>query len=119
MKVGPIFTQSISVGCLAVGSLLVLALPGDISAPTKKKDDEDSTPSPPYKPSSIAKQASLIIQRLFRNNVQLGFLLFSLLFTMVGAYESAIRLQYSTDRYGYTWGEVCFLPLQICSALFS
>ena len=111
MIVGPIFTQSISVGCLAVGSLLVLALPGDISAPTKKKDDEDSTPSPPYKPSSIAKQASLIIQ--------LGFLLFSLLFTMVGAYESAIRLQYSTDRYGYTWGEVCFLPLQICSALFS
>jgi hypothetical protein len=107
MKIGPKFTQSLAVGCLAVGTLLVLALPGDISTP-KKKDDEDGTPSSLYKPSSIAKYASLI-RRLFRNNVQLGFLMFSLLFTMVGSYESVIRLQYSTDRYGYTWGEVCFL----------
>ncbi len=106
MKVGPVFTQCIAIGCLAFGNVLVLALPGDISTPKKTGGDNDVAAAGLSRPAAILKQASSSLRRLFRNNVQLGLLLFSLLFTMIGAHENNIRLQYSVKRYGFTWGEV-------------
>lgn len=111
MKVGPVFTQSIAVAALVGALLLVLALPGDISTPHKKDEHRDGTEAEAeaeatQDSSGILNHAAMVVKRLFRDNVQLGLLLFSLLFTMIGAHESIIRLQYSTKRYGYTWGEV-------------
>ncbi|KAK3187282.1 hypothetical protein K4F52_003913 [Lecanicillium sp. MT-2017a] len=104
MKRGPVLTHCLAIGCLAFGNLLAMALPGDISTPKKKVDGGGARSILPRLRAAV-KQAADGLRRMFRGNVRLALLLVSLWFTMIGAHENIIRLQYSVRRYGFTWGE--------------
>ena len=109
MKNGPIVTQVVGLCLMALALLLTFALPD-----VRKRNDEETdsgnrdTTSASFQLSvaSIASTAGLIFRDLFWNNLLLGFLLASQLLTTIGGQEVAIRLQYVTRRYGWTWGEV-------------
>ena len=114
---GPVLTQGLGVAGLALSFVFSLALPNiKIS---KKAKQEESAATESTMPESLstssrirqhisdyAKQASHMFRTLFWNNIQVGMLLGSIVFVTLGVWETAIRLQYATKRYGWSWGEV-------------
>jgi hypothetical protein len=62
-------------------------------------------PSSSASPWTASKRILLAVKELFAHSFHLGMLLVSLIFTVIGHLENIIRLQYSTKRYGWSYGK--------------
>jgi len=110
MERGPIFTNCIGTATLTFGGLLCLALPKSVGKMPVKPDSQDEEPlSAIAKSITAVKQVAGAVKTLFRDNIYLGMLLISLIFTTIGHLESIVRLQYATKRYDWSWSKVKFI----------
>ncbi|KAJ6781210.1 hypothetical protein PWT90_10566 [Aphanocladium album] len=107
MSIGPVFAQTL--GCIgfAAETLLAFTLPRGLATgePVQPADSEASGWEAIRHGFSGIKDGVMGFGKLFSRNRQLGLLLFSLIISTIGARQSAIRQQYVTHRYGWSWGK--------------
>lgn len=114
----------LGMACLFVSVLIALAFP-ETRVPSVAETEEPSNDESERSDGSVSsntiktrvlwtriydilelKQMAILVKYFFWENKRIGLLLFSLIFTTLGNYASIILMQYTTKRFGWTWGKV-------------
>lgn len=116
-RLGPVWTQSIGVGMIAMMIVLGFAMPHNTPPSVAKSEAEQV--SIIARVTGVVKSTALALRHVFGRNLQLTFLLGGMAFTTLGAYERTFRLQYATKRFGWTWAQASLLSSVVATSNFT